>query len=194
MEEISITVQLEHYKLMREEISQNTSEAFKALELGITIISALFALACAKDFILPEMQWFFFLFPSIMVAPLIMLMAQRFRQTRKIGTYLGIKVEPKLGIVWENNQQASVKQEKLVISKKNKRMTPRSLSAMSLPLMIVQIISLPVSLSNLTLSVNPVAWYVWLIWSLMAVFIGCLTVIEWNVMQEALNKDFSRDV
>ena len=120
-----INIQLEHYKLLRGEILQNSTEALKALELGIVIISIMFTLASSQ--VIPnDTRWFFFLFPPIVVSPLIMLIAQRFRQTRKIGTYISLRVEPKLGIEWESSQQKSVSQEQYTPVIKHKRITPRS--------------------------------------------------------------------
>jgi xanthine/uracil permease len=103
------SIYLEHYKLMRQEVLQNSAESIKALELGIAVVSALFALASST--VIPEnARWLFFLFPPIVVSPLIMLIAQRFRQTRKIGAHIGQQIEPELGIIWEGTPQNTVSQ------------------------------------------------------------------------------------
>ena len=199
MDNNSVNIQLEHYKLLRSEILQNSTEALKALDLGIVIVSVLFTLASSQ--VIPnETRWFFFLFPPIVVAPLIMLIAQRFRQTRKIGTYIKLRIEPKLGIEWENSQQKSVNQEHQTSTKttlKNKRITPRSLQTMSLPLMAVQVLSWLASLSYLSLAVSVMSLSVvinWIMWGGSTIAIGYLLMWEYRVIQEALNKDFSQDV
>jgi hypothetical protein len=198
MDDNSVNIQLEHYKLLRGEILQNSTEALKALDLGIVIVSVLFTLASSQ--VIPtETRWFFFLFPPIVVAPLIMLIAQRFRQTRKIGTYIGLRIEPKLGIAWESSQQKSVKQEHHISTPahKNKRITPRSLQTMSFPLMAIQVLSWFASLSYLSSAGSVMSLSVvinWIMWGGSTIAIGYLLMWEYRVIQEALNKDFSQDV
>jgi hypothetical protein len=188
-------IQLEHYKLMRQEILQNSTEMLKALEIGIFVISISFTLA-GSNIVSDDIRWLVFLFPSIAVSPLIMLMAQRFRQTRKIGTYIRLRIEPKLQIEWESNQQKSVKSE-AEIKSANRRVTPRSLVALSMPLEIIQLFSWIVSLYYLVTvhnnsTVNPTIN--WIIWSATSLFIAYLLILEYRVIQEAINKDFSKDV
>lgn len=196
MDNSSTNIQLEHYKLLRGEILQNSTEALKALDLGIVIVSGLFALASSQ--VIPnDTRWFFFLFPPIVISPLIMLIAQRFRQTKKIGTYISLRIEPKLGIEWERSQQKSVKQEQYTPIVKHKRITPRSLQTMCFPLMLVQILSCFASLSYLLLAGSTMSMNLvinWIIFGLAIVAIGFLLVWEYRVIQEALNKDFSQDV
>jgi hypothetical protein len=186
MDDNSINIQLEHYKLLRGEILQNSTEALKALDLGIVIVSVLFTLASSQ--VIPnDTRWFFFLFPPIIVSPLIMLIAQRFRQTRKIGAYIGLRVEPNLGIEWERSQQTSVKQEQYYAPViKHKRITPRSLQTMSFPLMAVQILSWVASLSYLSLTGAVMSLSVvinWIMWVGATIAIGLLLVWEYRVSE-----------
>jgi uncharacterized membrane protein len=184
MDDNKIKIQLEHYKLLRQEILQNSTEGIKALELGIILISALFTLSISQ--VIPDSgRWLFFLFPPIIVAPLIMLIAQRFRHTRKIGTHISMKIEPILDLKWESAHQKSSKEE-------TDRITPRSLVAMSMPLMAVQCLSMIASLWYL-LKFNNV-FIIWLIWGLSLIFVGYLLKMEYRIIKDALEKDFKEEV
>jgi hypothetical protein len=105
--------------------------------------------------------------------------------------YIGQRIEPELGIIWEGTPQTAASQAAQPIAQRNKRITPRSLYAMSLPLMAVQCLSLTAS-----------AWYLlkldkssgsWLIWGVSAVFVAYLLWMENRVIQEALSQDFLLD-
>jgi hypothetical protein len=173
-------IQLEFLKMLRQEILQNSTEGMKALEFGILIISALFTLAIS-EFVPEEGRWFFFLFPPIVVAPLIMLISQRYKQTRKIGKYIDLRIEPNLELEWERKRSNSEDCEKMWC------IPPRSLVAMSMPLMSIQCLSIFASLYYL----HSASFGSRIIWAMATIFIGFLLYLEHESIKKAIKEDFS---
>ena len=186
-------IYLEHYKIMKQEVFQNSSESFRALQIAILIVSTLLTLA-STSIISSEIRWLFFLFPAVAASPFIMLIAQRFRQTRRIGKYIALQIEPKLGFSWENlgPQPISLIYELTKKSKKTWRITPLSVVAMSLPLGIIQLLSWFASfyfLSSLpfqTFAHSIIVWTIWLVISAMIVF---LVIFEYHVLKDSAIKE-----
>jgi hypothetical protein len=101
---------IEEYKSLREEIGRYQNDNFKIIEFGLTATAALFTIAFS-DFVIAEARGLFLFVPWFILFPSTLLIAQRIKQTWRIGRYIESYLEPKLGFKWEKLNYAIKRRE-----------------------------------------------------------------------------------
>jgi hypothetical protein len=176
---------LEEYKTLRGEILQNTQDNIKILQFGLTLAASLLSFAYLDAVQASGFRWLYLFTNSILLAPLVMLHAQRIRASWKLSYYIQKRLEPILGMQWETFSMWS----RLGGSKPEKRLTIHFIYAMTLPLMFIQGIS-PIfsafdlfSMSNYSLS--SVTTYEIFTWAALTFITLMLLIIEARMTREA---------